>query len=174
MNKKIEKPPVEQAAEIMTQMSQFKNKINKKVESANKRIDEIKNDLSVTTEDWIKKVDELNIELEKLAEKFKKELFPPDPKGKEKKTVSIKLISGEFGFKKTSNLEIADMKKTAKLIEEDEKDFAIQTGISDAFSRKPNIDKRKLKGFPEDTLEKFGIKQKKDENFFCTVSGKSA
>ncbi len=127
------KLPVEQAAELMEEIATLNAQITQHTDEANKQIDKIKNDLSVKTEEWVKKSENLNIELEHLAETHKNELFPPDPTGKAKKIMSLKLKSGEFGFKTTSSLEILNIEQTAKLIEVGKRKLAEQTGIASAL-----------------------------------------
>ncbi len=171
MKQSENKLPVEQAAELMEEIAALTAKITRHTDKANKQIDQIKNDLSVKTEEWVKKSENLNIELEHLAETHKNELFPPEPTGKTKQTISLKLKSGEFGFKTVSSLEIQNIEQTAKIIEEGKRELAEQTGIASALSRKPNIDKRKLKGFKPEILKVFGIIQEEKTNFFCKING---
>jgi hypothetical protein len=167
------KDPVEKAAELLHEIAFAESMINRYNEKADVKIEAIKNDLAVESKVYADMLEVLKTELHNLAEDHKEKLFPPDKKGKEKKKLSLMLKFGEFGFKKTTSLEIPVESYTVKLIEEDKKDLALQTGINLALTREPKINKKTLQSYDDAILKEFGIKREKQDVFFYTARPES-
>jgi|GEM_PF-1801069 hypothetical protein len=167
------KEPVEKASELLYKIAVAEIMLNKYADAANIKIEAIKNDLAVKSKLYVDMLDALKTELNNLAEEHKEKLFPPDKKGKEKKKLSLMLKFGEFGFKKTTTLDIPVESYTVQLIEKDKKEFAEQTGVNLALTREPKINKKALQSYGDDVLKEFGINRKTSEIFFYTSNPQS-
>ncbi|MCL2154078.1 MAG: host-nuclease inhibitor Gam family protein [Leptospirales bacterium] len=176
INKALEtKDPIEKATDLLHKMASAESMIKKYTDTANVKIEAIKNELEAESKIYVDMLEVLKADLQNLANEHKDQLCPVlyDKKGNEKKKRSLILKFGEFGFRKTASITILFEEKTAKLIEEDEKELAESTGINLTLSRPPKFDLRKLHGFEDDVLEKFGIKRDTEEKFFCESNPES-
>jgi hypothetical protein len=167
------KTPVDRAAELLHEIAFAESMVNQFTRQANVKIEAVQNDLSVNCKVYLEMLEVLKTDLNNLAEEHKGILFPEDKKGKEKKKLSLLLKFGEFGFKKSTTLDIPVESYTVQLIEKDQKDFAEQTGINLALTREPKINKKLLQGFTDEVLKQFGIKRDTTEVFYYTSNPES-
>lgn len=168
------KTPVERAADLLHEIAFAESMVNRYTDSVNSKITVLQDELAVNCKVYLEMLEVLKTDLENLADKHKDLLFPVDKTGKkEKKKRSLLLKFGEFGFKKTSSIDIPVEAITVQRIEKDEKDFAIQTGINLALTREPKINKKLLQGYEDDVLKKFGIIRDTKDVFFYEANPKT-
>lgn len=163
------KDPVEKAAELLRELAVAQKMVQGYTDEANTKIDSIKNDLAVTCRLYTDKIETLQSDLQSIADEHKDMLFPVDPK-KDKKKRSLLLKFGEFGFKKTTSIDIPVEALTVQKIEKDQNELAVQTGLNLALTREPKINKKMLSGYADDLLKLFGINRETKEVFFFEVN----
>lgn len=169
------KEPVEKAADLLHKIAFTESMINRYADKARVKIEAIQNELAAESKVYVDMLAVLVAELTDISKEYKNQLCPVsyDKKGKEKNKRSLLLKFGEFGFKKTSSIDVPVESYTAKLIEEDKKDLAIQTGINTALSREPKINKKLLQAYDDEVLKEFGITRNTDEVFFYEANPES-
>ena len=153
---------IDRAVELLDKIAKAETEISKHADKAQKLIQLIQDKTYVKTKATVQELENLQKELENLADDYKDELFP---KGKKKKN-SLVLKAGEFGYKESSSIEIPNETKTAELIENTEKELAVQKGINLTLSREIKINKKMLQKYDDDVLKIFGINRNKKEVFF--------
>ncbi len=169
------KEPVEKAANLLHKIAFTESMINRYTDKARVKIEAIQNELAAESKVYVDMLAVLVAELNNLSKEFKDQLCPVayDKKGKEKNKRSLLLKFGEFGFKKTSSIDVPVESYTVQLIEKDKKELAEQTGINLTLTREPKINKKLLQAYDDDVLKEFGIKRDTEEVFFYEANPES-